>query len=260
MTALHEETETDMREPENGGAPRQEIGVSNTKEKFMKRMKWAIVLLLLGFVAPVKAQMGMDMFRRPSITKAFHPVVGKGAQYETISKGTGDKSRMMEMGVVGKESVGGKDGYWMQFVTTDDKGTPHAGKALITTDDFEFHRMIIEVPGQGAMEMPMNMTAKNRENMDNRLSDWHSVGTDTITVPAGTFSCDHWRNDKENSDIWTSDKVTPFGMVKEQRKDSATVLVKVLDNVPDRITGPVKKFDMQQMMQQMQQQRQNPNQ
>jgi len=30
------------------------------------------------------------------------------------------------------------------------------------------------------------------------------------------------------------------------------VLVKVLDNVPDRITGPVKKFDMQEMMQQMQ--------
>jgi hypothetical protein len=34
------------------------------------------------------------------------------------------------------------------------------------------------------------------------------------------------------------------------------VLVKVLSDVPDRITGPVKKFDMQQMMQQMQQQRQ----
>jgi hypothetical protein len=29
-----------------------------------------------------------------------------------------------------------------------------------------------------------------------------------------------------------------------------------LDSVPDRITGPVKPFDMQQMMQQMQQQRQ----
>jgi len=47
-------------------------------------------------------------------------------------------------------------------------------------------------------------------------------------------------------------------MIKEVGPNSSMVLVKVLDNVPDRITGPVKQFDMQQMMQQMQQQRQQP--
>jgi hypothetical protein len=96
--------------------------------------------------------------------------------------------------------------------------------------------------------------------MNQQLSDWHSVGTDTITVPAGTFSCEHWKNEKDGSEIWTSEKVTPFGMVKQVGKDSTMVLVKVLDNVPDRITGQVKPFDMQQMMQQMQQQRQHPQQ
>ncbi|MGB8325677.1 MAG: hypothetical protein WCE52_22145, partial [Candidatus Acidiferrum sp.] len=59
-----------------------------------------------------------------------------------------------------------------------------------------------------------------------------------------------------NSDIWTSDKVTPFGGVKEVNPNSTMVLMKVLSDVPDRITGPVKKFDMQQMIQQMQQQKQ----
>jgi hypothetical protein len=220
-----------------------------------------LLLLTLGFASSASAQMGMDLFRKPSITKVFHPVVGKGAEYQTISKRNGDKPEMTEMGVVGKESVDGKDGYWMQFVSIDEKGQPRTGKALITVDDFQFHRMIFEVPGQGAMELPMNFNGKTRDKIQDNFADWHSVGTEMITVAAGTFSCEHWRNDKENSDVWTSDKVTPFGMVKEQRKDSVMTLVKLLDNVPDRITGPVKKFDMQQMMMQMQQQRQqNPNQ
>jgi hypothetical protein len=222
----------------------------------MKRM---IVLgvCALAFSSAARPQLGMDIFKKPSISKAFHPVVGKGAQYETTSKTGGDaKIHSMEIGIVGKENVGGKDGYWMQFVSADDKGQTVVGKSLLTIDDFQFHRMIIQPPGQGAMEMPMNMSAKSRQKIDENMNDWHSVGTESITVPAGTFSCEHWKNDKNGGEVWTSDKVTPFGMVKEVGTNSSMVLVKVLDNVPDRITGPVKQFDMQQMMQQMQQQRQ----
>jgi hypothetical protein len=244
-----------MREAENSGFPTAKRVHTQTQGERMKR-RLPILLLTLGFASLASAQMGMDFFRRPSIAKVFHPVVGKGAEYQTISKRTGDKPEMTEMGIVGKESVDGKDGYWMQFVRAEDNGKLNAGKALITADDFQFHRMIVEMPGQGAVEMPMDMGAKGREKMQDSFNDWHSVGSESITVPAGTFSCEHWRNDKENSDIWTSDKVTPFGMVKEVRKDSTMVLVKVLDNVPDRITGPVKKFDLQQMMQQRQQQKQ----
>ena len=222
----------------------------------MRRMVGALFCVLaLALASAVHAQMGMDLFKRPSITKVFHPVVGKGALYETTSKTGDSKPHTMEMGIVGKESVDGKDGYWMQFVSSDSKGQV-VGKSLITIDDFQFHRMIIQPPGQGAMEMPVNMTAKNRQRIDENMSDWHSVGTDTITVPAGTFSCEHWKNDKSGAEAWTSDKVVPFGMVKEVGKDSSMVLVKVLDNVSDRITGPVRQFDIQQMMQQMQQQRQ----
>jgi hypothetical protein len=212
----------------------------------------------LGLGSNARGQMGMDLFKRPSIAKAFHPVVGKGAQYET-SKGGGDShGHTTEIAVVGKENVDGKDGYWMQFANLDSKGQSTVGKSLITMDDFQFHRMIVMVPGQGAMEMPMNMSAKSRERMNENMPDWHSVGTDTVTVPAGTFSCEHWKNEKNGSEAWTSDKVTPFGMVKEVSKDHTMVLVKVLDDVPDRVTGPVKQLDMQQMMQQMQQQRQQP--
>ena len=223
----------------------------------MKRIAGVVFCVLaLAVAMSARAQMGMDLFKRPPIAKAFHPVVGKGAVYETTSK-TGGSGRTIEMGVVAKDSAEGKEGYWMQFAGMDEKGQ-FVGKALITVDDLQFHRMIVQPPGQGAMEIPANMFARNRERIQENISDWQSVGSDTITVPAGTFSCEHWKN-KNGHEAWTSDKVYPFGLVKESQPDSSMVLVKVLDNVSDRITGPVKQFDMQQMMQQMQQQRQHPN-
>jgi hypothetical protein len=223
----------------------------------MKRLVlfFCALVVCVTCVPAAFAQMGMDLFKKPSIMKAFNPVVGKGALYETTTKKDSSKKEM-ELSVTGKETVDGKEAFWMQFYSQDPKGQAVTGKALITKDDFQFHRMIIQPPGQGAMEMPFNPSQSRDAKMQESLSEWHSVGTEPITVPAGTFVCEHWRNDKNNSDIWTSDKVTPFGGVKEVDQNSTMVLVKVLSDVPDRITGPVKKFDMQQMMQQMQQQRQ----
>jgi len=46
-------------------------------------------------------------------------------------------------------------------------------------------------------------------------------------------------------------------MVKKISGNGSTqVLSKILDNTTDRITGPVKQFDMQQMTQEMRQHRQ----
>jgi hypothetical protein len=220
-----------------------------------REVKLCFAILLGVSIAPISfAQMGMDIFRKPSIMKAFNPVVGKGAEYQETFR-NGDKTTKMELSVVGKESVEGKEAFWMQFYSDDGKGQNIVGKSLITREDFQFHRMIIQQPGQPAMEMP-NMFNRKDNKIQESLSDWHSAGTESVTVPAGTFSCEHWRNDKNNSDIWTSDKVTPFGAVKEVSPNHSMVLVRMISDVSDRIQGPVQKFDMQQMMQQMQQQRQ----
>lgn len=225
----------------------------------MKRSWYVLaVLIVLALAAPqyASAQMGMDMFKRPSITKVFHPVVGKGAVYLDTDK-DGKNSRTSEIAIVGKDSFEGKESFWMQIVSTDSQGKMFIGKSLITPADFQFHRMIIQPPGQQAMEMPMKMNAARKEKMEENLNEWHSVGTESVTVPAGTFSCEHWRNDKTHAEVWTSEKVVPFGMVKEISGNGSTqVLSKILENATDRITGPVKQFDMQQMMQEMQQQRQ----
>jgi hypothetical protein len=210
----------------------------------------------LSSSSPARAQMGMDLFKKPAIAKAFHPVIGKGAEYQSTGKDSSSGPSTIEMGVISKESIDGSDGFWLQFYRTDSAGKNVVGKVLISASDFQVHRTIFQPTGKPAMEMDINPAVMARHSATDELNNWHSVGTETITVPAGTFSCDHWRDDKNNSDVWTSDKVTPYGLVKEVRPNSTMVLTKIVDHIPDRITGPVQKMDMQQLMQQMQQQRQ----
>lgn len=219
-----------------------------------------MLALSLGMACAVDAQMGQmgaNLFQGPAIAKFINPVVGKGAEYESTNSNY-QGTHTTEMGVTGKESVDGKDGFWMQIITSTSKGQPMVAKALISKDDFQFHRMIVQMAGQPAMEMPFNPATMARDQkMQDAMNEWHSIGTETISVPAGTFVCEHYKNDKNGSELWASDKVTPFGLVKQVGKANSMVLVKVLSDVPNRITGPVTKFDPQALMQ-LHQQGQQP--
>ena len=219
----------------------------------------AMTVLSVGIASRADAQMGQmgaNLFQKPAIAKFVNPVVGKGAEYESRNANT-KTPRTIELGIVGKESVDGKDGFWMEIVTTGKENQAIIAKGLITKDDVQFRRTIMQLPGKPAMEMPFAPSSGHGQAND-AMNDWHSIGTETITVPAGTFACEHYKNDKDGSELWASDKVTPFGLVKQTGKDSSMVLVKLLDDYHDKITGPVSKFDMQQMMQQYQQGQEKP--
>jgi hypothetical protein len=241
------------------------------KELNMNRMRvLAGGLICLGLLTTAHAQMGANWFNKPAIAEVVNPVVGKGAQYQTIRRDQDDaKPEIQEMTVVGKESVNGKEGFWLEMAHQDKReaGMGYA-KVLFTKDDFQFHRMIMQQPGQQAMEMPFHPSDKTKSQMHEEVEKWSAAGTETITVPAGTFTCKHWKKDKGangsgDSEIWTSDKVSPFGIVKEVSPGRTMVLVKVITDAQDHITGPVKTFDPEEMkrqmmekMQQMQQQKQ----
>jgi hypothetical protein len=209
---------------------------------------FAVCLALIS-ATPSHAQMGMNMFPKPSIASVFHPVVGGGAVYQSTHRDApNDPPTTEQMSVVGKESVDGKEAFWLEFSFESKKtgGITYA-KALVSKDDFVFHRMVFQQAGQQAMEMPIHQ--QPNDAIQKNSTNWHVVGDETITVPAGTFSCQHWKNDS-GSEIWTSDKVTPFGAVKEISATSTKVLVKLISDAQDQITGPVKVFDPQLMMQQ----------
>lgn len=233
----------------------------------MKRSHVMIVaaLLCLAIGTAARAQMGMDFFKRPAIASLFKPIVGNGAAYETTSTDPGSEPKStIEMIVVGKDLADGKEAYWLEFghQMKGMDGTVY-NKVLISKDDFKIHRTIMQIPGRPAMEMKVNPTSQANQRVEQEMNKWTQVGTETITVPAGTFLCQHWKKSDGKNDIWASDKISPFGMVKEVNSSSTQVLVKVLSDVKDHITGPVSPFDpqvfQQIMMEQMMKQRQqNP--
>src|ERR1039458_4329553 len=86
----------------------------------MRTKRVLVVLTMLALTSPVGAQMGMGP-RTPDMSGVWHPVVGSGGAYEMTDR-DGKKSQI-EMTIVGKEDVGGKDGYWMEMAVAD----PHSG-------------------------------------------------------------------------------------------------------------------------------------
>ena len=223
-------------------------------------MKRTALLLLAAALCSTlayraSAQFGISPIKRPNIANILHPVVGQGAAYETTDK-DGKKSHM-EMYVVDKEMVGTEQGYWMEVGhSADASGNLAYGKMLVTPTDFKFHKMIFVMPGQ-TQPMEMDIEPKQHQNeMEKEVGKWHSLGAETITVPAGTFSCEHWTNDEGKGEIWANPKVGPMGLVKSVEDGRTMVLTKVISDAKTKITGTPVKFDPKMMMQQRMQQRQ----
>ena len=213
----------------------------------MKPKNVFAILAVLALASPIGAQMGMGN-RPPDLSGIWHPVVGSGAVYETTD-GQGKKSQL-ELTIIGKEDVNGKAAYWGEVVMASPQmGGDVVVKSLYTLDGnhFAVSRMIMQPPGMDPREMETNSSMGGPRMSSATPSDIRDkselVGSETITVPAGTFTCEHYRMKDGSGDAWISDKVIPLGVVKVQNKDRSMVLTKVITDAKDHITGTVKKFD-----------------
>jgi len=221
-------------------------------------MNWkrstVVLFAVLAMSIPLGAQMGMGMGgRMPTLSGVWHPVVGTGAAYE-IAKPDGTKTQL-EISIVGKEDVDGKPAYWMEMSMTDPRtSTPMYMKSLTTVNENSVvsSRMIMQMPGQDPMEMDTSMVPPGRRMQQASPTDIadkaESLGSESVTVPAGTFNCQHYRMKDGSCEAWVSDKVGPWGLVKSVSKGDTMVLTKAITDAKDHITGTPKKFDPMQMM------------
>jgi hypothetical protein len=224
------------------------------QNKMRLKQTTIVLLAMLTGALPGAAQMGMGMGGRiPTLSGVWHPVVGTGASYD-ITKSDGTKVPM-EISIVGKEDADGKPAYWMEMSMMDPRtSSPLYIKSLTTVSENNVvsSRMIMQMPGQDPMEMDMNMAAQSGRMQQSIPSDINAkaevVGTESITVPAGTFSCQHYRMKDGSGDAWVSDKVGPWGLVKAVNKGQTMVLTKAISDAKDHITGTPRKFDPMQMM------------
>lgn len=211
----------------------------------LKQIVLAALLLLVAL--PAGAQ---GFFGRTQIPRGvFNPVVGAGAEYEDQHV-NGNKTTM-SFAIVGKESVQGQDGYWMEltFSATPNGEVVAKMLAVVSNGNMVMNKMIMQMPGRPPMEMPMQMQNADRgTNLADIRNKADDLGTESVTTPAGTFSCDHYRMKDGSGDAWVSEKVHPLGLVKYQGKESSTVLVKTLTDVKDKITGTPQPFNPMMMM------------
>jgi hypothetical protein len=210
-----------------------------------------VIALALGFAAAGWTQgMRGGMGRQaPRLLGEFKPVLGSGAQYQMTAK---NGTMSFAYVIVGQEDVEGSTGHWME-IRSENPGMPGemVMKQLIVTggDKPQIKRMIMQMPGRPPMEMPMGMLGMGQRGQGSGAGDTSpgvKVGVETITVPAGTFVCDHYRKQEPQGtvDVWISDKVPPYGMVKMSSGERTTVLEKVLSNETSHIQGEPQKMNM----------------
>jgi hypothetical protein len=205
-------------------------------------LKTALILLCLVAVSPVARSQG-NMMQPPQIMGIWNPVVGSGATYQ-MQKGS-EPPKDFTFALVGKDSVDGKDAYWVEM-SFDGKRGNMLMKMLMTEDEgTHVSRMIMQIPGQS---QPIEISGQMLEaHQHDQMQDLHNhgtnIGAETITVPAGTFLCDHWKSEA-GDEVWVSPKVPPYGLVKLVPKDGDTmVLTKVITDAKDKITGTPIRMD-----------------
>lgn len=215
----------------------------------MKRMAilGAAAILTLATAGGAHAQMGMGM-SGPSMKGLWNPVVGSGGVYEMTS--SDGKKIQMEWAVVGKESVNGQDGYWMEMTVDSERGTM-VTKTLVMPQgtNTTVTRTIIQPPGQQPMELPPAMAQRRQHQVPSDIrKEGKDLGKETVTTPAGTFATEHWQSN-EGDNVWVSPEVTPMGVVKTVSKDGNTMtLIKLDKNATDKITGTPRPFNPMGMM------------
>jgi hypothetical protein len=213
-------------------------------------MFFATTILLVPSAA--RAQMGRSI---PGIKGVFTPIVGAGAEYEMIGKDS--KKQRMEIAITGSEQIDGKTAYWMEYAMPDAKAPAGNVKMLVAlnADKTITSRMVMRM-GSEVVEMDMNlpmMKSQQTSSPTDLRQTAERVGTENITVPAGTFVCEHWRAKDGSGEYWISDKVRPLGIVKSTGKDGSLVLTRVFTDATTKLPPPYKKFDPMEMMRQQQQ-------
>jgi hypothetical protein len=99
--------------------------------------------------------------------------------------------------------------------------------------------------------MPVQMMQSSTSKDQGQRGKIIDKGTESIKVPAGTFTAQHMQyQDGETAvDTWVHKDVSPYGMVKSQSKEFEMVLLGYGTGAKTLITETPQKFEMPKMPQ-----------
>jgi hypothetical protein len=150
--------------------------------------------------------------------------VGQWAQYQLTSPEI-PGGATMRFAVVGTEAVGGTEHYWHETTMTGAMGEVVMQMLIAGYPyaDGDIQRMIVKQGNQPAMEFSAQMMAMMRQSGAGRNPAQSAtddcgaatlVGTETVTVPAGSFDVLRIRPAETNAgDLWLDIDI-PFAIVR----------------------------------------------
>jgi len=159
------------------------------------------------------------------------PAAGSWAEWQGMGLGDSGTHRIA---VIDDEQRNGKTYHRIEMTSSRSPGAMQMVVPGWPPEMQNVDEMVVQRPGQPPMKMSGEMlnTMKNampatKDPMTDFAKQCHRMkmlGTESVTVPAGTFKTTHMRDDSTASDVWWTPDV-PFGMVKFVGKDISTQLV-----------------------------------
>jgi hypothetical protein len=169
-----------------------------------------LALLLAAAVATPAAAQG------PCADKgAKLPPAGSWASYNATMPGRDGNPRntTFRMAYLGHESAGDR----LEFQMSGERGQVIMQMVVdgFPYDPSSMKEMVFKMGDRPAMKAGGQMMAMMQSRAPNggvtatMCAGMVKVGTETVTVPAGSFSATHWRNDSAHVDVWVNPDV-PF--------------------------------------------------
>lgn len=198
-----------------------------------------LVALGLVGVAPLQAQTVCELFAEGMTNMT----VGAYASYQ-LPVGT------MKQAIVGTKVVDGEEYIWFEMAMEEKKGVSMIAKLLIPSFGRfnEVKEMVVQPAGEPAMRMPNQMISMMQKNIKDPMAEMRTkcdagdasvvdLGTETVTVPAGTFTTRHFRAES-GEEMWI-DMSLAFPVVKATTDKGDMVLVEHGTDASSGITGPI---------------------
>ena len=164
--------------------------------------------------------------------KLKNPKVGQWVFYEMRDAATGAKLTLRQS-IVGKETVDGKDAYWLETEVMPRRGNRSVTKMLVRenpSDPANVLKIIEQIGTAPPREVPVPKPDERVEK-DRRAkakkTRIEEVGKETFNTKAGPVETRHFRlkSPDGSTEIWTSDKVGLSGVVRKMGPSGDMILV-----------------------------------
>jgi len=232
----------------------------------MKRIVPLFIALLLVSVSFAQLERLSSIPEIDDFEPSFQP--GAWVEYEVFDSEKEETSQM-KFSVLSKEECEDGDCFWFEFKVTEADGEWQILK-LKGADPREkesLYSMIVQKKGEKPQQLdfmlPRNMPTLQQEAED-EIEEDEEVELDYTTeenveikVKAGTFNTTHivMKEEKGTSDIWISEEVPMFGMVRAERGEEGYVeLINYGDKgAKSEIQGKTERIEIPNLQQLMQQ-------